>query len=375
MTTQLFKEKPFQESALWDTMMEKNACTSFTLELTARCNNNCRHCYINLPAGDTTARMQELSVGQIMDIADQAVRMGAIWCTITGGEPLIRPDFAEIYIGLKKKGLLVSVMTNATLVTGELVKLFLRYPPRDIEITVYGVTRETYEAVSRRAGSFNAFMRGLDLLLDAGIKIRLKAIAIRSNLHEIQKIAEFSQLRTKDYYRFDPQIILRIDHDPVRNNEIRNERLTPDEIVALEQSDADRTKALEKNCDKLIMSKLSLAESNHLFQCGAGKEVFNVSPDGMFRLCMSLCHPDCVYDLKTGSLADAWQNFIPKVRDMQSNQKDFLSNCQVCPIINLCLWCPGHAYLETGRLDEMVDYFCRVAHARAKALGYTKGTG
>ena len=374
MTIQLYKQKSIRESTLWDTMREMNACSSFTLELTARCNNNCRHCYINLPAGDTNARMQELSAGQIMDIADQAVRMGAIWCTITGGEPLIRPDFAEIYIGLKKKGLIVSVMTNATLVTEELVKIFLRYPPRDIEITVYGVTRETYEAVSRRPGTFDAFMRGLDLLLDAGIKVRLKAIAIRSNLHEIQRIAEFSRSRTQDYYRFDPQLILRMDHDPVRNNEIRSERLTPDEIVALEQSDADRTKALEKNCDKLILSKLSPAERNCLFQCNTGKEVFNVSPEGMFRLCTSLCHPDCVYDLKTGSLADAWQNFIPKVRDMRSDRKDFLSTCQVCPIINLCLWCPAHADLETGRLDKMVDYFCQVAHARAKALGYPKDT-
>ena len=76
-------------------MREMNACSSFTLELTARCNNNCRHCYINLPAGDTNARMQELSAGQIMDIADQAVRMGAIWCTITGYLSSLAPVLVE----------------------------------------------------------------------------------------------------------------------------------------------------------------------------------------------------------------------------------------------------------------------------------------
>lgn len=368
----LITQKQIPEFALWEKMENENACISFSIEITARCNNNCRHCYINLPAEDTRARQQELSAEQIMDIADQAVRLGAVWCNITGGEPLIRPDFPEIYLGLKKKGLLVSVMTNATLINKAHVDLFLRYPPRDIEITVYGVTRETYEAVSRRPGSFAAFIRGLALLQDAGIRVRLKAMAIHSNLHEIQKIAEFSRSRTKDYYRFDPFLHLRVDHDPARNDEIRKERLTPQEIVSLEKSDDDRTKTLEKNCHDYIIPEFSDVAGNHIFSCGAGNGNFVISPDGMFRLCESLCHPDCVYDMKQGTLADAWQHFIPKVRDTRSDRKDYLSTCHVCPIINLCMWCPAHAALETGRLDGQVDYFCQVAHARAKALGYKK---
>ena len=82
----------------------------------------------------------------------------------------------------------------------------------------------------------------------------------------------------------------------------------------------------------------------------------------------SLCHPDCTYDLRKGSLADAWHNFVPKVRDMRSNRRDFLGGCNACPIINLCLWCPAHAHLETGELDAPVPYFCEVAHARVRAI-------
>lgn len=353
--------------------MEKaRACTSFAIEVTARCNNNCRHCYINLPARDSGALQQELSAEQILELADQAVRLGAIWCTITGGEPLIRSDFSEIYLGLKKKGLIVSFLTNATLITKSHVELFSRYPPRDIEITVYGVTRETYEAVSRVPGSFDAFMRGLNLLRDAGIDVRLKAMAIRSNLPEIPKIAEFCRSHTKDYYRFDPLLHLRMDRDLDRNNEIKMERLTPDEIVLLEKSDDERTKALEKNCHDYITPEFGTVTDNILIRCGAGNGSFVISPEGMFRLCESLCHPDCVYDLKQGTLADAWQHFVPTVRELRSDRKDYLGTCHVCPIINLCMWCPAHADIETGYLDSQVEYFCRVAHARAAALGYKK---
>jgi MoaA/NifB/PqqE/SkfB family radical SAM enzyme len=118
-----------QQFPLWEKIKNKRIPLSFDLEITARCNLNCRHCYINLPAGDKDARAQELGAAEIMDIARQAVDMGALWCLITGGEPLLRHDFAEIYTGLKRMGLLVSVFTNATLISHEHIRLFQTYPP------------------------------------------------------------------------------------------------------------------------------------------------------------------------------------------------------------------------------------------------------
>ncbi|MCD4774455.1 MAG: radical SAM protein, partial [Candidatus Aegiribacteria sp.] len=159
----------FPESELWDKLAKRKRLIFFDIEITARCNNDCTHCYINLPAGDHEAKNKELSLKQICDIADQAVEMGALWCLITGGEPLLREDFFDIYMVLRKKGLLTSVFTNACLVTEEHADLFQKYPPRDIEVTVYGVTKSTYEKISRRPGSFEAFMCGLDILLSRGI--------------------------------------------------------------------------------------------------------------------------------------------------------------------------------------------------------------
>jgi len=56
--------------------------------------NDCRHCYIGLPAGDQEARRKELSLAEIDRIAGEAVSLGALWCLVTGGEPLLREDFA-----------------------------------------------------------------------------------------------------------------------------------------------------------------------------------------------------------------------------------------------------------------------------------------
>ncbi len=356
------------EFKAWDKVTGRRVPLKFDLEITARCNNDCRHCYINLPAGDLEAKRKELSVNEISLMADQAVKLGALWVLISGGEPLLRKDFAEIYLALKRKGLLVSVFTNACLVTDEHVTLFQKYPPRDIEVTVYGVTPETYERVSRRPGSYAAFRRGLKLMLDGGLKVRLKAMAIRSNLEEIPAIAAFCRKFTNDYFRFDPLLHLRYDQDPQRNAEIRDERLSPAEVVSIEQGDDARASGLEKNCEGLIVPEFANDASDKLFYCGAGNKTFAISYDGIFRLCTDLWHPGTIFDLHKGSLAQAWDELAPRVRALRSRSLVYQERCGRCPIINLCLYCPAHAALECGQMDGWSEYFCQVAHARAEAI-------
>ncbi len=359
---------PLPDFSLWKEIENKRVLISFDLEITARCNNNCRHCYIGLPEQDKLAKGREINFKQIKSIIDQAVDQGALWCLLTGGEPLLREDFTDIYLYLKRKGLLVSVFTNATLINDQYIDLFKKYPPRDIEVTVYGVMKETYEKISRVSGSFAAFMRGLDLLLKNKIKVRFKTMALRSNLQELSEISRFCRQRTKDYFRFDPFLHLRFDGDPVRNEEIKSERLSPEEVVAVEKADSERFGALEANCDKLINDEFKHAQCSHLFSCGAGNGGFVVSYDGLYRLCSSLVAKDCLYDLKKGTVSEAWNNFVLGVRDMRSENKNFLEECRKCALINLCMWCPAHAHLETGQLDQPIEFFCQIAHAREKAL-------
>lgn len=361
-------QREVQQLALWKKLKDKHVPLSFSIEITARCNNDCRHCYINLPAGDRNARASELTLEEIDNVAEQAVNLGSVWCLISGGEPLLRRDFADVYLMLKRKGLLVSVFTNATLVSERHAALFRQYPPRDIEVTVYGITRETYERVTRQAGSFAKFMRGLNRLLNSGVRIRFKAMAIRSNFDEQTAIAEFCRAHTKDYYRFDPQLHLRFDSDPVRNAEICAERLSAEQIIMLESADVERMKSLTKQCGVLIDNQFLHNGCDHLFHCGAGSGSFNVSYDGEFRLCASLWAKGTTYSLRKGSLADAWHNFVPLVRSMRSQRKEFLDGCRKCSLVNLCLWCPAHAHLETGALDGTTPYLCAVTHARAENL-------
>jgi radical SAM protein with 4Fe4S-binding SPASM domain len=347
------------------------------LELTARCNNACRHCYINLPENDLEAKSKEMSFEEVKRIVDEAVSLGVLGCLVTGGEPLLKEYFSELYLYLKRKGLLVTVFTNATLITEEHVELFRKYPPRKLEISVYGVTRETYERLTRIPGTFDKFMHGLNLLLAAGIRVSLKTMAIRSNFHELQEIGRFCRERAS-YFRFDPWLHLRLDRRLDRNEEILRERLTPEEFVALEKADPERWKEL--TTDGLMMpgvtpdmllkpEMMEQQKEAELIRCGAGRGSFSISYDMKFRACSSFTGKDWAYDLRQGTLKEAYFEFIESLRALKSSNPKYIRKCYICALANICLWCPANSYLETGEPDTPVDYFCQVAQARAKAMG------
>jgi MoaA/NifB/PqqE/SkfB family radical SAM enzyme len=355
---------PLPDSGFWKEAQKAKGLISFELELTARCNNNCRHCYINLPAEDAEAKAKELSFQELARIIDQAQAMHALWCLLTGGEPLLRDDFCGIYLYLRKKGFLVSLFTNAALIRQEHIRLFKRFPPRDIEVTVYGTCKETYEQVTRTPGSFEAFSRGLDLLAKNKIKVRLKAVMMRSNTHEFAQIAAFCRHHTRDYFRFDPFLHLRYDRDKKRNEEIISERLSSAEIIAMEFGDKERRQAIEKECAMVPGVGGRKYLQGQIFSCGAGCGKFCLSYDGFFKLCSSLEHPGCMSDLRRGTLQQAFAHLVPRVRNLFSRTPEFLSNCYRCPKFNVCMWCPANAFLERGVLDSYVEYFCQIAHAR-----------
>ncbi|GAI54824.1 unnamed protein product, partial [marine sediment metagenome] len=101
------------------------------------------------------------------------------------------------------------------------------------------------------------------------------------------------------------------------------ERLSPQEIVAIELSDKERKNGLLKQvCEEKERAEEAVHsnDDNQLFYCGAGKTSFTIDPYGFFKLCSSLSHPDCVYDLRKGSLREAWEEFVPQIRSMQTDE-------------------------------------------------------
>ena len=325
-----------------------------SLELTYRCNLNCAQCYCNLPAGDAESLSQELSLDEVRDVIDQAAEEGCLWLLLTGGEPLLRPDFLDIYAHAKKRGLLVMLFTNGTLLNADLADYLAEWTPRKLEITLHGVTRETFEKVTRVAGSYDRCMRGIELLLERGVPLNLKTTVTTLNKHELWATKEYAEGLGVDY-RFDAMLIPRLDGSK-KPYEVR---LAPQELVELDLQDPNRSRELERVCEKFW----GATPDDRLYVCGAGERSFHIDPYGQLALCMT--NRAHLYDLRDGSFRAAWRDFIPAVRSLKTKRA---VECRTCPAMSLCGQCPAWSYLEHRDLETPVDYLCQVGRSRAEAF-------
>ncbi len=86
------------------------------IDLTYRCGNNCRHCWLRIPPA-AAEKQRELSLEEIKGIVDQARGLGCRRWSISGGEPMLRPDFAEIFDYIASKAISYTINTNGTQIT------------------------------------------------------------------------------------------------------------------------------------------------------------------------------------------------------------------------------------------------------------------
>ena len=100
------KKYVFQKAAI------NHIPVSGTFELTPRCNLSCEMCYIRMSPAEEAIMGTELTTEAWFSLGKQAVDAGMVYLLLTGGEPLLRPDFSEIYSGLAEMGILLTLNTE-----------------------------------------------------------------------------------------------------------------------------------------------------------------------------------------------------------------------------------------------------------------------
>jgi radical SAM protein with 4Fe4S-binding SPASM domain len=326
-----------------------------SFELTERCNLRCIHCYINQPAGSQEASARELTLPQLRHILDQVADAGCLFVLLTGGEPLLRRDFADIWRYAKERAMLSTLFTNGTLLTPRIADFLAEYRPHLVEITLYGATQDTYEQVTGVPGSYARCMNGIQLLMDRGMRLGLKSMLLNANVHELEAMKSIAERFGVDY-RYDGMLIPRLDG----SQEISRLRLTPSEIVALDGYSAERQEAY----DRLYKAIGAVAvRSEHVYGCGAGTRTFHIDCAGRLSMCMTARRP--AYDLLQGSFRDGWDNFLGTLT-LQKRSLDTV--CRSCTVGPLCTQCPGWSQLVHGDDETPVDYVCEIGRLRAAQM-------
>ncbi|MBI3808564.1 MAG: radical SAM protein [Nitrospirae bacterium] len=261
-------------------------------EITCRCNLHCVMCYTDCFNRPEAIR-RELSTAEILRIMDEIAEAGTLELCLTGGEPLARPDFFQLYEHAIHRGFLVTVFSNGTLITETHADRFAALRPHRIEISLHGMIRETFERVTLGQGSYDRCLQAIGHLLNRQIPLVLKSTAMTLNQQEILDIKQYVESLGTVTYKLGEEMRPELDGGagPFQY------ALSKQDLAELNQQDSD----LQRDACR--------RDSLEPPPCRSGMHAFHIDAYGQLQLCSGNRRQS--YDLRTGSFQTGFFEALP----------------------------------------------------------------
>lgn len=328
-------------------------------ELTAKCNLDCVHCYAK-----PGRNHKDMTTDEFKSIFDILVDRGLLDAYFTGGEIFIRPDFEELYVYAKKKGVLLSLLSNITLLTPKHIELFREYPVEIISTTMYGYTEEAYERVTGVKGSYKKFMNALELLQSNGIPYELKYVAMEQNYEDVYKMRELGK-------KLGVPMIIILDVHPMSDGSTApmEFRLTPQDAFEFDIKDHGRCAFWKEVAKDLVTGEINIRpkrtierfNQGYLYPCSIANQHVFITSDYKMQGCVRASYRQ--FDLHKGSFDDGWEYLQKEFVNKKSTQN---YKCNSCQNIRFCEHCVANFKLAYGDEEHVDRFFCDVAELRRK---------
>lgn len=322
-----------------------------SFELLPLCNLNCKMCYVRLSREEMEKHGRLRTADEWLTLAEQMQKAGTLFLLLTGGEPLIYPDFKKLYLGLKKLGFIISVNTNGTLLNEEWADFFAENKPRRINITLYGSDDNAYKNLCNYPGGFEKTMNALKFLKERDVPAKINFSVTRANadmLGDIYRIGkELDMLVETDTYMIPA---LKERHLPISEQS----RLEPEQAAAarVEVMRHDMgDKVLGEYIDAVLKETEKEATHPDCVSCLAGNCGFTINWKGEMKPCVTFDEP-AVSVFEVG-FDEAWRQISQRTKEFRLNPK-----CVNCNLRVICPTCAASAFLETGSYDGVPEYLC-----------------
>lgn len=310
---------------------------SATIELTPFCNFSCVMCYVRLTVEQAKKQGELLSKEQILSVARQAKDMGTLYLTLTGGEPLTRPDFWEIYSELNKMGFLISILTNGSLIDETAMAKFEEYGmPYSVKITLYGASDDTYKKVCNSDCGFTKAEKAVKLLKSAGAPLYLTATIVRENAEDLPLMYKLAREWSVPFVHT---------ASVVKSARGAENSAGTSRFVFEEFAEKLTLEQLEKN-------KIPKKDSPFAW-CSNYKTSFWLTWNGHLQLCAFMNGPYA--EIKT-DLKSAWNELNEKLNALKDPDE-----CSNCEYSEFCQRCPGMMCAESGNAEKTSDSVCNTA--------------
>lgn len=331
-------------------------------ELTARCNFDCPMCYVHLKEKDMKAMGKELTAEQWIHLAQQAKDRGMMFALLTGGEPFVRKDFFEIYEAMRAMGILISINSNGSMLSGAILERLLENPPMRINISLYGGCRETYRNMCGQ-DVFGTVTENIRALKEAGVQVRLNVSLTPDNRQDMQKIFDISKelgvhAKAASYM-----------YPPVRSKNSRDARMTAEEAARC-MVEWDRIRFSPEVFAQRAEAMMNMAaveerecsmDLDEGVSCRAGSSAFWLTWDGRMLPCGMMPYPE-VKPLEVG-FDQAWEYIKAETRKIRLPK-----DCAACAKKDVCPTCAAVRVTETGSFDGVPEYMCRMTEETIRQM-------
>lgn len=334
---------------------------SGTFELSPVCNFSCKMCYVRKSQKEVNAHHRPMmKLEQWLEIAREAKEKGMLFLLLTGGEPFLWPDFWQLYEELVKMGFLVSINTNGSLIDDEVIEKLKKLPPKRLNITLYGASDETYEALCGAKNMFRKVDETITKLREAGIMVKINCSLTPSNVKDMEAIINYTKekklILEMASYMFPP---IRRDADRIGENH----RFTVEDYGKYQlqsyrlQYGEKQYQAMLKRIKEKVVPPPGLDEScrdpiDGKIRCRAGKASFWITWDGYMTPCGMM--PEPKIDMYENGFSESWDEMV-KI----SERVSLSGVCNTCPDKELCHTCAAVAMAETGKVEGIPTYLCK----------------
>lgn len=335
-----------------------------SMELLPLCNMNCDMCYVRLSKKEMDSQGRMRTGEEWLKLGKEMLQSGTLFLLLTGGEPLLHPDFKDIYLGLQQMGMILTLNTNATMIDEAWAEFFGKNKPRRINITLYGASNETYEKLCHYPNAFDKVINAVKLLRSQKVDVRLGCSVTPANKDDLYKMYEIAKgldvpIETDSYM---------LPATRERENSFQEQnRLLPEEAAKIridmlrvekgEETFEEYRKRMLNQVERFIPSEEIECEGT----CLAGKCSFTINWQGKMRPCVISTEPEQnVFEV---GFEEAWKRVGESFCSIR-----YCSKCSACELKPLCKVCAVATKIETGSYDRMPEYLCRYAKETYRIL-------
>jgi len=323
-----------------------------TMELLPLCNMDCKMCYVRLSKEQMEKQGRLLTCDEWVRIASEAKEAGVLSFLLTGGEPLLYPEFDSLYMALTGMGFLLTMNTNGTMIDEKKADLMASRPIRRVNITLYGPDDETYGKLCNNPKGFSQVMKAVKLLEERKIPFMFKCSVIPDNVKFIPKLFQIA----RDHNVFlQPSMYM---FPPIRKGGVNTERyirLLPKESAAAKMvcMYEHNPKASKPDIAMHFLSKIGKMDVSELKGpiCNAGRCAFWMNWKGELLHCGMFNEPKV--SLLEHSFKEAWEYVTTEVQNIKRCKE-----CDECIYYNICPSCAAASLAETGSTEGRPSYLC-----------------